>query len=127
MRNVNDPQAASKALVDHALARFSTDNLSCMLVRFDGKAAQHAVDNKNDQIGVDGDPIAKSGGLSEAEHLVLESKKKIDESGQGLERVPSELMNAQEEDAEPGPELNPEALEAARKDKKPEPPAGSGS
>lgn len=124
VRNLSDPQAASKALVDHALARFSTDNLSCMVVRFDGKAAQNAVENKKDQIGVEGDPITKAGGLSEAEHLVLESKKKLDESGEGLDRVPSELMQAQE-DAEPGPELNPEALEAARKDKKPEPPANS--
>ena len=92
-----------------------------MLVRFDGKAAQQAVENKSDQIGVEGDGTTKTGGVSEAEHLVLESKKKLDESGEGLDRVPSELMNEQE-DAEAGPELNTEALEAARKDKKPEPP-----
>lgn len=97
-----------------------------MIVRFDGKAAQHAVDNKSDQIGVDGDPTTKSGGLSEAEHLVLESKKKLDETGEGLDRVPSDLVNEQTDaDAEAGPELNPEALEAARKDKKPEPPSSS--
>lgn len=97
-----------------------------MVIRFDGKAAQQAVDNKSAQIGVDGDPITKSGGLSEAEHLVLESKKKIDESGEGLDRVPSELVDPQVDvDAEAGPELNPEALEAARKDKKPEPPMSS--
>lgn len=95
-----------------------------MIVRFDGKAAQSAVENKNEQIGVDGDPSTKSGGLSEAEHLVLESKKKLDESGEGLDRVPSDLMEGQD-DAEPGPELNAEALEAAQKDTKPEPPAGS--
>ncbi|KAF3209566.1 Protein phosphatase 2C 1, partial [Orbilia oligospora] len=35
IRTVQDPQDASKALVDHALARFSTDNLSCMIVRFE--------------------------------------------------------------------------------------------
>lgn len=119
---MSDPQAASKALVDHALARFSTDNLSCMIVRFDGKAAQHAVENKNEQIGVEGDPTTKSGGLSEAEHLVLESKKKLDESGEKLDRVPSDLG---EDDAEPGPELNAEALEAARKDRAPQPPTNS--
>jgi protein phosphatase PTC1 len=33
--NVYDPQEASKILVDHALSRFSTDNLSCMIVRLD--------------------------------------------------------------------------------------------
>ena len=121
VRNVQDPQAASKALVDHALARFSTDNLSCMLVRFDGKAVQQAVENKSEPIGVEGDPPTKKGGVSEAEHLVMESKKQLDETGEGLDRVPSDLME-QEEDAEPGPELNAEALEAARKDKKPQPP-----
>lgn len=96
-----------------------------MIVRFDGKAAQSAVENRNEQIGVDGDPSGKAGGLSEAESLVLESKKKLDESGEGLDRVPSDLMEGQE-DAEAGPELNAEALEAARKDRKPEVPA-SGS
>ncbi|KAK7408014.1 mgpp2cl-1, protein phosphatase 2C-like protein 1 [Neonectria punicea] len=35
VRNVEDPIAASKLLVDHALNRFSTDNLSCMIVRLD--------------------------------------------------------------------------------------------
>lgn len=95
-----------------------------MIVRFDGKAAQYAVENRQEQIGVEGDPTSKSGGLSEAEKLVLESKKKLDESGEGLDRVPSELMQEQE-DAEPGPELNAEAMEAAKKDKKPEVPGGS--
>lgn len=33
IRNVQDAQEASKILVDHALARFSTDNLSCMVIR----------------------------------------------------------------------------------------------
>ena len=99
-----------------------------MVIRFDGKAAQQALDNKNAQIGVEGDPTTKSGGLSEAEHLVLESKKKIEEGGEGLDRVPSEFSEPHTDtDAEPGPELNPEALEAARKDKKPEPPVNSSS
>lgn len=35
VRNVDDPITASKLLVDHALNRFSTDNLSCMIVRLD--------------------------------------------------------------------------------------------
>ena len=33
---MDDPAAASRLLVDHALNRFSTDNLSCMIVRIDG-------------------------------------------------------------------------------------------
>lgn len=35
VRYVDDPQEASKILVDHALQRFSSDNLSCMIVRLD--------------------------------------------------------------------------------------------
>lgn len=35
IRQVQDPQEASKMLVDHALRRFSSDNLSCMIVRLD--------------------------------------------------------------------------------------------
>lgn len=35
VRNVQDPQDASKMLVDYALGRFSSDNLSCMIVRLD--------------------------------------------------------------------------------------------
>ena len=51
VRNIQDPQAASKVLVEHALARFSTDNLSCMVVRFDNKAIKQ---RKNESsIGVD--------------------------------------------------------------------------
>lgn len=35
VRAVKDPQEASKMLVDYALGRFSSDNLSCMIVRLD--------------------------------------------------------------------------------------------
>ena len=35
VRSEDDPQQASKMLVDHALQRFSSDNLSCMIVRLD--------------------------------------------------------------------------------------------
>lgn len=35
VRHIDDPQEASKILVDHALQRFSSDNLSCMIVRLD--------------------------------------------------------------------------------------------
>lgn len=120
IRGVHDPQAASKSLVDHALARFSTDNLSCMVVRFDNQRVQQTVEQKVEPIGVEGDPLSTKGGISEAEAIVLDSKKKLDESGEGLDRIPTELIEAQE-DAEPGPELNPEAVQAARKDIKPSP------
>lgn len=104
-------------LVDHALARFSTDNLSCMIVRFDSKAVQQTVAKEVEPIGVEGDPATKAGGISESEAIVLETKKKLDEGGEGLGRIPSSLIEQEKEhDAEPGPELNPEALEKARKD-----------
>lgn len=120
IRNTYDPQAASRALVDHALARFSTDNLSCMVVRFDSRAVQQTVASQAEPIGVEGDPASKQGGISESEAIVLESKKKLDESGEALDKIPSGLIeSAEEQDAEPGPELNAEALEKARKDNKP--------
>ncbi|KAF1345724.1 phosphatase 2C-like domain-containing protein [Delphinella strobiligena] len=120
IRGIHDPQSASRALVDHALARFSTDNLSCMVVRFDNQAVQQAVDRKAEPIGVEGDPPTQKGGISETEAIISRQKEVLHESGEYLDRVPSDIL--EEEEAEPGPELNPAALEAARKDKKPEPP-----
>lgn len=70
VRNVQDPQLGSKMLVDHALARFSTDNLSCMMVRFDTTAQQAAQENKDNLIGVEGDPPTLAGGITETEAIV---------------------------------------------------------
>lgn len=42
IRNISDPQAAAQALVDYSLSQFSSDNLSCMVVRFD-KTKMNAV------------------------------------------------------------------------------------
>ncbi|KAF9637579.1 Protein phosphatase 2C manganese/magnesium aspartate binding site [Lasiodiplodia theobromae] len=116
VRNVKDPQAASKTLVDHALSRFSTDNLSCMIVRFDNEAL---LARQNDSsIGVDGDALHKKGGVSETESIVGQVKKNLgDVSETDLERVSGEMI-LEEEEADPGPELNPEVLKAARKDNK---------
>lgn len=128
MRGIQDPQAASKALVDHALARFSTDNLSCMVIRFDSATVQKTVDKALEPIGVEGDPATKSGGLTESEALVRNQKKHLDDTGEALDRIPSDVMEETgEQNPEPGPELNPEALEAARKDKKPLPEQPSGA
>ncbi|KAF2772919.1 PP2C-domain-containing protein [Teratosphaeria nubilosa] len=117
IRGIEDPQAASKALVEHALSRFSTDNLSCMVVRFDTKAVQQTVAKEVPPIGVEGDQAEESRGVTEAEAIVAESKKKLDESGERLDRIPSDLEE-HEHEAEPGPELNVEALQRARKDNK---------
>ncbi|AEO68769.1 uncharacterized protein THITE_2118386 [Thermothielavioides terrestris NRRL 8126] len=55
VRNIQDPVAAAKLLVDHALSRFSTDNLSCMIVRFDQQALLESQNNRDKAIGVEGD------------------------------------------------------------------------
>ncbi|KAI1272020.1 phosphatase 2C-like domain-containing protein [Xylaria sp. FL0933] len=78
IRDKPDPVAASKILVDHALARFSTDNLSCMIIRFD-KAALLDQNNKDRPIGVEGDSTGESGKVSEAEKIVSSTKQKIAE------------------------------------------------
>lgn len=107
-------------LVEHALSRFSTDNLSCMIVRFDGQLVQQTVDRKTDPIGVEGDPTSRNGGMSEVDAIVQSQKKKLDESGELLDHVPSiDAADEINQDLGSGPELNPEALEAARKDRNP--------
>ncbi|KYG44605.1 hypothetical protein M433DRAFT_69034 [Acidomyces richmondensis BFW] len=119
IRGVEDPQVASKCLVEHALSRFSTDNLSCMVVRFDSKAVQQAVAKEVPPIGVEGDAASKMGGISEAEAIVAESKKKLEESGERLDRIPSDLARDMEtHDQEPGPELNARAVEKAKRENK---------
>ncbi|KAH8668592.1 putative phosphoprotein phosphatase 2C [Xylariales sp. PMI_506] len=79
VREVHDPIAAAKLLVDHALARFSTDNLSCMVVRFDKTASLET--QKEKAIGVEGDSSDASGRVSEADKIVSSTKQKIAEGG----------------------------------------------
>ncbi len=81
MRNIHDPVAAAKLLVDHALARFSTDNLSCMIVRLDRDALMESQTSKENLIGVEGDQSASAGRPSEAEKIVSSTKQKIAEGG----------------------------------------------
>jgi protein phosphatase PTC1 len=123
VRQTHDPQAASKALVDHALARFSTDNLSCMIVRFDNAAlrAQRSAHN----IGVEGDPETLKGTISEADAIVG-SVKRLQEEGVVTvggptpnaidEREAEERHGGEGRDVK-APELNPEAVEEARRKK----------
>lgn len=92
-----------------------------MVVRFDSQRVQETVDRKAEPIGVEGDPSSNKGTLSEADAIVQQQKNKLDESGLLLDRVPSDIAEDVNEDQEPGPELNMEALEAARKDRKPQP------
>ncbi|KAI1810181.1 protein serine/threonine phosphatase 2C [Poronia punctata] len=78
VRDNPDPVTASKQLVDHALARFSTDNLSCMIIRFD-KAALLDHTQKDRAIGVEGDTISGNGKVTEADKIVSSTKQKIAE------------------------------------------------
>lgn len=99
IRNVQDPVSAAKILVDHALAHFSTDNLSCMVVRFD---KQQLLENRNNTIGVEGDAGTATGKVTETEKIVSATKQKIAEgaapavgisasnSGKGHDPVPPE-------------------------------------
>lgn len=116
---------ASNHLVGHALARFSTDNLSCMVVRFDNKALQQTVERVKDPIGVDGDlPSSKEGGISEADSIIKEARKSMPDAGQLIPKEKGELdekanisqeVIREEEGKEPGPEVDPEGLEKAAK------------
>jgi protein phosphatase PTC1 len=73
--------SAAKCLVEHALARFSTDNLSCMIVRFNKTALLSATQDASAAIGVEGDPACQPGKISEAAKLVSEAQRRIQEDG----------------------------------------------
>lgn len=119
IRNEPSPQVASKALVDHALARFSTDNLSCMIVRFDKPALISSLSSPQNAVGVEGDPNSTvKGGISESEAIVGAAKKgmpidSVEGTGEELSRLSTEMI-IEEEKQEPGPELDPHGLERAK-------------
>jgi len=116
---VQDPQEASKILVDHALQRFSTDNLSVMIVRFDSQKLQS---NTKIDIGVETDSNKDAGAISEVEMIVAEARRHsgIAQAGgvsdQDSGEVKQNVIQEQEdEDQEPGPELTPEGQQEAEK------------
>lgn len=74
VREVHDPGEGAKILVDHALDQFSTDNLSCMVVRLDKEALARS------QASQDAEPEANHGAaskVSEADKIVMDTKQKI--------------------------------------------------
>ncbi|KAG5947562.1 hypothetical protein E4U53_006410 [Claviceps sorghi] len=76
VRDVHDPISASKQLVDYALSRSSTDNLSCMIVRLLNEApvtAQARTTSEKEAVP-ELDTLAK---VSEAEKIVSETQQKI--------------------------------------------------
>lgn len=122
VRNVNDAQEASRILVDYALQKFSTDNLSVMIVRFDPKRLQS---NTATDIGIASDPATKSkGAISEVEMLVGEARRSsgfggteagVAPDGESDELKEKVFQDIQEEEQEPGPELTPEGGSEAEK------------
>ena len=117
VRRVNDPQVASKKLVEYALARFSTDNLSCMVVRFNTRAVQDTVAHRVEPIGVEGDRLSSvAGGISESDAIVSAARQSLDQARQEG-KLPPDIGNIEEEapQQEPGPELNTGVLQQARK------------
>lgn len=79
VRHELDPVAAAKQLVEYALTRFSTDNLSCMIVRLHKTALQETATSK--PIGVEGDKGHTTGKVSEVEKIVADAKRKVEEGG----------------------------------------------
>ena len=120
MRNQRDPQEASKKLVDHALARFSTDNLSVMIVRFDAKKLQN---NTTSNIGVESEATKEQGALSEVEMLVAEARRHstsvqdgVVEDEKEAEALREQVIKEQDEEGqETGPEFTPEGQAEANK------------
>lgn len=114
VRNTEDPIAASKMLVDHALNRFSTDNLSCMIVRLDhaqgkdeGDSGREADKIVNDVTKKATDGSAPAGGVSATSNNLSEG-----------EFVPTSLDKAVVEE-EPDPIEEKDSTENAKGAQKP--------
>jgi protein phosphatase PTC1 len=85
-----------------------------MVVRFDNRALRQ---RKNEAtMGVEGDQATLKGGVTEADAIVAHAKKTIGEPEQSVESTTKEVI-MEENEAEPGPELNIEAAKAAQKNK----------
>lgn len=110
IRNVPDAQEASRILVDHALARFSTDNLSCMVIRFDSSRVKNVINQAVEPIGVDGDPATANQSISEADKIVEGTRQSMANAGitddsENAQKVNEEIIRKMSTD-EPGPELS---------------------
>ena len=108
---MQDAQHASKILVDHALARFSTDNLSCMVIRLDSNRVRDVVNNKAEPIGVDGDVTGVSHGISEADKILESARKTMVSAGiaddpEAAEQANEAILEKMGDDEESGPEMN---------------------
>lgn len=114
VRNVQEPVAASKLLVDHALSRFSTDNLSCMIVRFDVEAALRSQNTQRHDSTESGGSTAK---FSEVEKIVMDAKQKIaDGSSTAVGVSASNSGHGYEPIAADGGDFVPTALDGTMKE-----------
>ncbi|KAI2789955.1 Protein phosphatase 2C [Penicillium oxalicum] len=94
IRNVQDAQQASKILVDHALARFSTDNLSCMVIRLDPSRVKDVVNSKPGANAVEGDLAATvPRGMSEADKIVETARNSMAKTGTGDQGMTEEAQD----------------------------------
>lgn len=88
-----------------------------MVVRFNRSALQDTVESRAEPIGVEGDPATLQGGISESEAILNAAKKGMPvetaDSAAEIERIKSEMIHEVEE-AEPGPELDPDGLAKAK-------------
>lgn len=139
VRNIPDAQEASKVLVDHALSRFSTDNLSCMVIRFDSTRVKEIASHATEHVGVDGDPTNTERGVSETDKIVEGARRSMASAGladdnETAEKVNEEILQKMSND-EPGPELSvnehtdlPQVVEETEADTKDDTkPEGTGS
>lgn len=94
-----------------------------MVVKFDNTALRQTVEHKTEPIGVEGDPSStKKGGISEADALVGEARKSMGDipgdsqlSEKEIQRVSREIIR-EEEEKEPGPELDSEGPKKVAKE-----------
>ncbi|KAL4920548.1 phosphatase 2C-like domain-containing protein [Aspergillus aurantiobrunneus] len=77
VRTVSDAQEASKILVDHALARFSTDNLSCMVIRLNADRHREVASRTVDPAVAEGNPETPGRGISETDKIVEGARKSM--------------------------------------------------
>lgn len=119
VRNIQSPQEASKMLVEHALGKFSTDNLSVMVVRFN---SQKVRDNTSLDIGVEHEAGRDKTALSEVEMIVAEARRNsgipadgVQMSEQEQEEIHNQVIREEQEEQEAGPEMTPEGRQMAVK------------
>lgn len=108
IRNVSDAQEASKILVDHALARFSTDNLSCMVIRLYADRHREVASQAVDLAGWES---RSSRGLSETDKIVEGARKSM--ANTGIADESETLKKVHEEAEECTPEEVPESILSA--------------